>query len=718
MSELVLIPLTTLIAQALVMGYVLSFRQRDKVFHSFFFYLTALAIWMIAALFNFLKLSPEFSIINSKISSLGWLSFGALYLLFIYRFLERRISFFVYFFFGLAAAAIAITLTTDLVLSGMYEYNWGYESGKGPLFLPIVFTVLIIPVLYSIGRIILSLRTSDYPIQRNQLILMLAGTLISGTIAFLSDIAFPYIFKLEEVQIGAASTLIQTVFTVYALTKYREVTIELLDSSRVLFDNMNDGVVLIDKAGIITQVNTAAEEILEQKSSTLRRKKLNHFLPDYSKKDTLHNIAVTTSNNRIVEMTVSPVFSHNMPIGKIVILKDVREKKHIERVLIESLDEALEANKAKDEFMWNISHELRTPLHVILGLNEHILETETDEEKREILRRTLLAGKSLKEMIDNLLTLTRLENRDLLMEAKKGNVHIMMNSIAREFERKAQKKNLIFEYYLDPSVPESMETDFSRLSHVIRSILSNSIKFTEHGKISFTISTQQDRTTRSLKVSVSDTGMGIPTEKLNLILESFGTVDNSTTKEKSGLGLGLYIVRRLVQLLHGKLKVESQEKQGTTIEIILPLDYGESDFPGVSDKTLPVPRSRLLLVDDSEDNRMLIHTFLKTFDLEITEAQNGKEAIDKFLEAPEPFSLILMDIQMPLVDGFTATETIRSFEQERAVEETPIIALTAYSMESDRRKALEAGCNEYLIKPIRKKDLLEKLGNYLGVIKN
>ncbi|MNK93895.1 Sensory/regulatory protein RpfC [compost metagenome] len=263
--------------------------------------------------------------------------------------------------------------------------------------------------------------------------------------------------------------------------------------------------------------------------------------------------------------------------------------------------------------------------------------------------------------------------------------------------------------------------DPTRLRQILFNLIGNAIKFTQVGKISVRVSFDA-ADHRNIRFDISDTGTGIPKEKQHLLFQNFVQADSSITRKFGGSGLGLTISKNLVELMGGQIWFESEENHGSIFYFTLP--YVEADMslaliepaytPVVQmpqiNSTVVTRNTRILVVDDTEDNRFLLLTYLKKYPFDVVQAENGKEAVDRFAE--EPFDLILMDIQMPIMDGYAATQRIRQMERENKTSPIPIIAVSANAMAEDIRKSLDAGCTEHVTKPIKKSVLLEMIQRY------
>ncbi|MGN7610686.1 response regulator [Magnetococcales bacterium HHB-1] len=377
------------------------------------------------------------------------------------------------------------------------------------------------------------------------------------------------------------------------------------------------------------------------------------------------------------------------------------------QALEKAMSAAQAASQAKDEFLAVMSHEIRTPMNIVIGMADLLFETPLNREQQDHLNRLMRAGHTLFDLINNVLDLSRIEADQLEIHLKPFLLHPFFEDIMRMLEPQAKEKGLIFQLEMDKDLPQHWVSDTSRLKQVLINLLSNAIKFTEAGSVHVRVWSKE-----RLHITVSDTGIGIDAKKCQEIFSPFFQVDTTMTRNYGGSGLGLAIAKKIMDRLEGEIAVESTVKEGSIFSLTLPQKEPLKSNETITVKTPEIASSKalqILLVEDSEDNQMLMRAFLKRTSHHLTVVSNGQEGVDLITEEKNNFDLILMDIQMPVMDGYTATKEIRAWENDGDHNPLPIFALTAHARPEDKERSLQAGCDGHLTKPIRKKDLLALL---------
>jgi len=364
-------------------------------------------------------------------------------------------------------------------------------------------------------------------------------------------------------------------------------------------------------------------------------------------------------------------------------------------------------------FLAMVSHEFRTPMNAILGMTELMAETELTPVQTKYLEVFRNAGESLLDLINDILDLSKVEAGQFKLFLEDFSLPQLLQEQIELLQGRAHGKGLELRLSVAADVPAFVHGDFQRLKQCITNLVGNAIKFCHTGSVAISVALEPDAPDM-LRFSVSDTGIGIAADKLDSIFEAFSQGDNRVTRNFGGTGLGLTITQRLVELMEGRIWVVSTLGKGSTFHFVarLPRAPAPEVLPQPQPTISLAPRTfsrppTLLLVDDNPNNVFLMCNLLKSTSSQIDLAENGVVAIEKF--RANHYDLILMDMEMPVMDGYSASAEIRRIESAEGLAGTPIIALTAHALKEDERKSLNAGCNKHLTKPIRKQVLLEAL---------
>lgn len=453
------------------------------------------------------------------------------------------------------------------------------------------------------------------------------------------------------------------------------------------------------------------------------------------------------------ELTINRVKESQSQIHYIGIIRDISERLKTQNKLDEYLERLKQsrrelkrkdyelkaaqrvverANQAKSEFLANMSHEIRTPMTTILGYSEILKEHPGSPENRELIEIVQNSGTHLLQVINDILDISKIEMGDFEIQKVDCSPKIILRDVIDAFQAKATEKGLSIQTSYQDSIPEMIRTDPVRLRQVLWNLVSNAVKFTESGRVELEVRFfSQSQNDRVLQYIVADTGIGIPAEKVKHIFEPFAQADTSISRNYGGTGLGLTLSYKLVQLLGGNISVQSTVDQGSVFCVALKvgdLDYSSPKnklshrfSKGGADRQVRHRsnkksasgeyKGKVLLVDDTKEIRKLFSYMLNKMGLEVVTALNGKEAVERVNEVSgedDPYDMVLMDMQMPVMNGYEATQLLRNQGNQ-----IPIIAITAHTLVSDREKCLAAGCTEYLSKPIKYDVLHEMVHCYL-----
>ncbi len=415
----------------------------------------------------------------------------------------------------------------------------------------------------------------------------------------------------------------------------------------------------------------------------------------------------------LTELTsVAPIRNDKGEIQNIVILtEDITERKHAEVATLEAKEKAEEATRAKEQFLSTMSHELRTPMNSVIGISNILLDENPRPDQEENLNILKFSAINLLAIINDILDLSKIEAGKMEFLNEDFDLHYTLINIKRAHAFKAEEKGIKIRLQVDERLPNILKGDAHRLNQVLNNLVSNAVKFTELGAVNIHVGIQDENETNvRLKVTVADTGIGIPSDKLEYIFQSFGQASAETAQKYGGTGLGLAITQKLILLQGGNIEVSSKIGAGTTFTVYLSYERGNvlyrNERPQLPAASSKLDNVRILLVDDNLINQKVAIKFLSRWKAQVTTADNGQEAIDKHVAGD--FDLILMDLQMPVMDGLEATNLIRKME-DQVKAKTPVIALTAAAMNQERELALKLGVNDYVCKPFVPEELYDKL---------
>jgi len=371
-----------------------------------------------------------------------------------------------------------------------------------------------------------------------------------------------------------------------------------------------------------------------------------------------------------------------------------------------------DAVRVKENFLANMSHEIRTPLNAIVGFTRLLQNKKLDEESRLYVQTIQQSGENLVALVNDILDLSKIEAGVIRIETAPFSLHELVQSIETMFSAKAKEKGLQLETTIDQSLPDTLEGDATRLMQILVNLVGNALKFTAKGNISIRMMNEGVKDgSVILGIEVRDTGIGIEHEKLDEVFGRFEQANDQITREYGGTGLGLAIVKELVELQQGNIRVTSQPRKGTIFHLVIPFKISGKIIPTkiASTETVHLAGINILLVEDNEVNQTLLKHLFRNWNVGFDTASNGTEALQKL--RTNSYDLVLMDIQMPQMDGYTATRQIRHHLKIN----TPIVAMTAHAMAGEREKCLRAGMNEYIAKPINEEQLKKLIVQFVSV---
>ena len=503
-----------------------------------------------------------------------------------------------------------------------------------------------------------------------------------------------------------------------------------------LFEGSPEAIILINNNGIVLKVNSEFSKLFGYGREEMIGQNIDDMIADPDNKSEAVRITAELiggagveietkrrhKDGRLVDVSllVTPIVVQEKIFGGYGIYRDITYRKQTEKNLIASKEKAEGADKLKSAFLSNMSHEIRTPMNAILGFSTLLSDPGlTDEERSEFIQIIKDRGNDLMRIIDDIIDISKIESGQINFEIKDCPVNILMTNLMvtlNELKRRNNKTKVSLNCFPGNLTPEfTIMTDGNRLRQIMTNLIENALKFTEEGHVDFGYALNYNVPAPFIEFFVRDTGIGIPKEMHNVVFERFRQVDDTATRKYGGTGLGLTISRNLTRLLGGEIWLESDKGKGTTFYMRLPLSTSKS---AVIKPTSPKPsvtsaqkwqNKALLIVEDEESNYFLLDRILRNTGIKMVWAKNGIEAVD--LCEKQHFDAILMDIRMPIMDGYETTQAIRKKHKDLV-----IIAQTAYALKGEREKSIAAGCNNYIAKPIDTSELLTIMGKYLNTI--
>ncbi|HIE98002.1 MAG: ATP-binding protein [Fuerstiella sp.] len=523
------------------------------------------------------------------------------------------------------------------------------------------------------------------------------------------------------------------------LRRTQEELTTLRDAYSDLYNLAPVGYLIVNANGLIEQANQTVAKIFGRDKTSLDKQPLSAFIV-HDDQDTYYRFrrALLDSGEkqscqlRLHQGDSDPMWvkldgtvartTEDNEIQCRLTLTDITVSKRAEATLILAREAAEAANRSKSEFLANMSHEIRTPMTAILGFNDILLDNVTNPEDIDAALTVKQNGKHLICVINDILDLSRIESGKMSVEQIECSPHEFVSDVSSLMAVRARSKGLALSVQFDGPMPETICTDPTRLRQVLINVVGNAIKFTEAGSVQIiTRLLNNTGDEPKLQFDVIDSGTGISEDRIESLFLPFVQADSSTTRQFGGTGLGLTISKRLVEALGGEISASSTIGTGSTFSFTVATGLLDDvrlidnpvetvDVKAADEAESPLADYRILFAEDGPDNQRLIGFIVKKAGADVTVADNGQVALDMVTAAESegcPFHVILMDMQMPVLDGYAATRQLR--EKGYTL---PIIALTAHAMSTDRQKCLDAGCDDYATKPVDRKKLIQTVAEY------
>lgn len=403
--------------------------------------------------------------------------------------------------------------------------------------------------------------------------------------------------------------------------------------------------------------------------------------------------------------TTAPLFDPNGVVeGGVIVVFDITARKKLENEMQEARKAAEAGLELRKSILANVSHELRTPVNAIVGMSSLLAATPLNDQQREYVKTMQFSSDGLLVLIDDLLDVSRIEAGKVELEEIDFSLQENFTELTKAFNNRAIDKGLSFQWHMDDRVAHRHRVDIHRLNQVVSNLINNAIKFTQQGSVRLDIEfLGEEDGKQELRISVSDSGIGIAVERQSAIFQAFAQEDSSTTRKYGGSGLGLSISKKIVELMGSELELRSEKNVGSTFSFKLSLKKAITEKKEEVAFNPDLKGSRILLVEDNKVNQFLANALLKKWNAQVDISEDGLDAVERMKY--EKYDLVLMDLQMPIMDGFEATDQIRN----QLKLDVPVVGLSANALNGERERSLDGGMNDYVSKPFQPEMLYSKI---------
>jgi len=693
-----------------IINFIVAARRRNLVGSGPFLILTlGVAIWSFGYALELYSTDHFWMIFWDSIQFVGTdlASVGVIFFVLRFRGLGgvnfRKFSIAGYVFPLANFAVVATSAHHDLV-----RQNIRFVSFLGREFLTYDYGIWMwIDVLYDycliLSAVFLLVRgfLSANRFYRQQIGFLLLGILVAfaGTVLTVTG-NLP--LSIPNLDITPVSFSISNTIWMYALFRHRLFDVIPIARDSV-FESISEGIVACDTAGRILDSNPAARKLFGRE--IVPGIQLENEIPELLK----GRIIEIRRADGIVSVDVrrSSIRSKSgEKLGTIYSLIDISEEKKTEEELRKARETAEEADRTKGRFLANVSHEIRTPLNAILGVADLIENAESVEDRRKLSEVFRTAGETLLNTMNDILEVSRIEAGQIRIRSGPVDLRKKLNTALELVKSQAEKKTIEIELRCDEALPEFVVLDGERLSQILYNLLNNAVKFTDSGKV--TLSAEACGTAPEIIFRITDTGIGMDEEVQKRLFRPFVQADDSTTRRYGGSGLGLAISRLLLEMMGGHIEVVSRIGSGSVFTFILPLVKSAAGKNSSNDAPPKFENgTSVLIAEDAQENQFILERFLANTGLKVDFAGDGLEAVHHFVE--KKYSLVILDIQMPNMDGYECLSRIRSLRPAQ-----PVIALTAFAGKEDRMRLQSAGFDDCLFKPVKRQDLLRTISELVN----